>query len=100
MIPLIYNFSHPSPFVAFFVDALFIAIIVAAGFALNEYLSEKFKEQNLQIRVGKKIGIHFAQSLIISFLVVSLFYIFFGLGTSKFPLCSYLQHCNLKKLGK
>jgi len=98
MQPLIYKIKHDNPFFSFFYHALITATIIAAGFAINDYIDYKLKEKKIHEKIGTKIGIHFLQSFVITLTIVGLLYLFFGLGTNHFPLCSFVKHCNHSKL--
>lgn len=98
MKPLIYKINYDTPFRAFFYHALTTAIIIGVGFAINDYIDYKLKEKNIKKKIGKKIGIHFLQAFLTTFIIIGLLYVLFGLGTSNFPICSYIKHCDLKRL--
>lgn len=90
---LIYKINYDTPVRAFLIEALITAIIIASAFAINEYLDHKFKKFYLKKRIGVKIGFHFLQAFIITFIIFGLFYLLFEIGSSKFPLCSIAKHC-------
>jgi len=98
MQPLLFKINYDTPFTAFLYHALITATIIAAGFAINDYIDYRLKEKKIHEKIGTKIGIHFLQSFVITFTIVGVLYLFFGLGTSHFPLCSFLKHCNHSKL--
>jgi hypothetical protein len=90
---LIYKIKHDTPVRAFLIEALITAIIIASAFAINEYLDHKFKKFYLNKRIGFKVGFHFLQAFIITFITFGLFFLLFGIGSNKFPLCSVAKHC-------
>lgn len=90
----LFELRNYHPLYSFFIYGITLSIIITFAFLIDDEIDRYIRFRPHKERVKIKSIVHFFTNLVGIFLVFTVSYYFFGIGTNLFPLCSYKKFCS------